>query len=145
VLLGALAILVATLQPWYVAHAVGGSADMAGWGAWSTTGVVDASLRTLPLAVLVYLTAGLLIYGAVRGSFGIAVVGAMATVAVAILPVMLLPAVDKHVPGSAAVGIDVASAPGFVLAIALLATVASWIAYARCVLRARPRGELRDA
>jgi hypothetical protein len=143
--LGALAVLAATLAPWYVAHAVDGSAHMAGWGEWSTTGVVDASLRTLPLAVLVYLTAGLMIYGAVRGSFGIAVVGAMATVVAAILPFMLVPAVDRHAPGSAAVGIDVASAPVRILVIALVATVACWIAYARCVLRASPQVETRDA
>ncbi len=80
-----------------------------------------------------------------RGSFGVAVVGAMATVAVAILPVMLVPAVDRHVQGSAAVGIDVGSAATWVLVIALVATVASWIAYARCVLRARPRADTRAA
>jgi hypothetical protein len=97
------------------------------------------------LALLVYLTAGVMIYGGVRGSFGIAVVGAMATFAVAILPVMLVPAVDRHVPGTAAVGIDVGAAATWVLVIALVATVACWIAYARCVLRARPRAETRDA
>lgn len=118
---------------------------MAGWGAWSTTGELDASLRFMPLALLVYLTAGVMIYGAVRGSFGIAVTGAMATVAAAILPIMLVPAADRHVPGSGAVGIEVASGPRWVLVIALVATVACWIAYARCVLRARPRAESRDA
>jgi hypothetical protein len=140
-----LAIAAATLKPWYFAHAVNGSADMAGWGAWSTTGELDASLRFMPLALLVYLTAGVMIYGAVRGSFGIAVTGAMATVAAAILPIMLVPAADRHVPGSGAVGIEVASGPRWVLVIALVATVACWIAYARCVLRARPRAESRDA
>jgi hypothetical protein len=140
-----LAIAAATLQPWYVAHAVDGYATMAGWGAWSTTGEVDASLRFMPLALLVYLTSGLMIYGAARGSFGIAVVGAMATVAVAILPVMLVPAVDRHLPGSGAVGIDVGAAAAWVLVIAVVAAVASWIAYARCVLRARPRAENRHA
>lgn len=137
--------MAATVAPWYAAHAVDGSAEMAGWGTWSTSGEVDASLRILPLALLVYVTAGVMIYGAVRGTFGIAVVGAMATVAVAILPVMLVPAVDRHAPGSAAVGIDVASAPWWVLVIALIATAACWIAYARCVLRASPRAETRDA
>lgn len=118
---------------------------MAGWGSWNTTGEVDASLRFMPLALLVYLTAGVMIYGAARGSFGVAVVGATATAAAAILPVMLVPAVDRHVPGSAAVGVDVGSAATWVLVIALVATVACWIAYARCVLRARPRAEGRDA
>jgi hypothetical protein len=140
-----LAIAAATLQPWYFAHAVDGYATMAGWGAWSTTGEVDASLRSMPLALLVYLTAAVMIYGAMSGSFGIAVVGAMATVAAAILPVMLVPAVDRHLAGSAAIGIDVGSAASWVLVIALVATVACWIAYARCVLRARPRAEIWDA
>lgn len=99
----------------------------------------------MPLALLVYLTAGVMIYGAVRGSFGIAVAGAMATVAAAILPHMLLSAVDRHVPGSGSVGIDVAAAPRWVLVIALVVTVACWVAYARCVLRVRPRAETRDA
>jgi hypothetical protein len=140
-----LAIVAATLQPWYSAHAADGSAEMAGWGSWSTSGEVNASLRVLPLAVLVYLAAGVMIYGAVRGTFGIAVAGAMATVAVAILPVMLVSSVDRHAPGSAAVGIDVAAAPWWVLVIALVATAACWIAYARSVLRASPRAETPDA
>lgn len=144
-ILGILAIAAATLQPWYSAHAVNGSAHMAGWGTWSTTGDVDASLRILPLAAMVYLTAGLMIYGAVRGAYGVAVVGAMATFGAAILPIMLVSAVDRHLPGSGAVGIDVASAPRTVLVISLVATVFCWVAYARCVLRARPRAETRDA
>jgi Trk-type K+ transport system membrane component len=141
VVLGVLAIAAATLLPWFSAHALSGSAEMAGWGAWTTSGHVNAGLRIMPMAVTVYSTAGLMIYGAVRGAYGIAVVGAMTTVAAAILPHMLLAMVDRRETGSESVGIDVASAPGWVLVIALVATVACWIAYARCVLRARPRAD----
>jgi len=41
----------------FAAYGVAGYAEMAGWGAWRRSGEVDASLRPLPLAVLVYLTA----------------------------------------------------------------------------------------
>jgi hypothetical protein len=108
---------------------------------WATTGHVHAGLRMMPLAVTVYATAGLMVYGAVRGLYGVAVVGAMTTVAAAILPHMLLAMIDRHETGSESVGVDVASAPRWVLVIALVATVACWIAYARCVLRARPRAD----
>ena len=49
---------------------------MTGWGVWTTTGEIDASLRPLPLALLVYLPAGVMVYGALRGAFGAAPLGA---------------------------------------------------------------------
>jgi hypothetical protein len=137
--LGVLAIAVAILLPWYSAQAVGGSADMAGWGAWTITGDVDAGLRPLPLAVLVLLAAGSMVYGAVRGAFGLAVVGAMATFAMAILPFLVMRAVDRHVPGSGSVAVEVAAAPLALLAVGFVSTVVCWIGYARCVLRPSPR------
>jgi hypothetical protein len=135
------AVAVATALPWYSAQAATGSAQMAGWGAWTTTGNVDASFRTLPLAVLVYLSAAVMIYSAARSAFGLAVVGAMAMLAAAILPFMVMPAADRHVPGSGAVGLEVAAAPLALLAIALVAATVCWIGYARCVLRPSPRAE----
>ncbi|MDT5104932.1 MAG: hypothetical protein QOI25_2445 [Mycobacterium sp.] len=136
------ALLVAvTLLPWFSAHNDYGSAQMTGWGAWTTTGEIDASLRPLPLALLVYLPAGVMIYGALRGAFGAAVVGAMATFVAGLLPFMLKPAVDRHVPGRSAVAVDVAAAPQLVVAVALLASVVCWIGYARCVLRPAPRAD----
>ncbi|MBJ7338598.1 hypothetical protein [Mycolicibacterium sp.] len=139
--LGVLAIAVATLFPWYSAQAVGGSADMAGWGAWTMTGDVDAGLRPLPLAVLVYAAAALTVYGAARSAFGIAVVGAMATFAAAILPFLVMRAVDRHVPGSGSVAVAVTTAPLVLLGIGFVATIVCWIGYARCVLRPSPRQE----
>jgi hypothetical protein len=141
VVLGALAVAAATSQPWYSAHAAHGSADMAGWGPWTTTGDVDASLRPLPLALLVYVPAGVMIYSAVRGAFGAAVVGAMATLAAAILPFMLVPLVDRHVAGGGSVAVEIAAAPRMVLAVALVVSGVCWIGYARCVLRPSPRAE----
>lgn len=135
--LGALLVAV-TLFPWFTARNDGGSAQMAGWGAWTTTGDIDASLRPLPLAVLVYLTAVVMVYGALRGAFGVAVVGAMATFASGILPFMLMPLVDRNAPGGSAVAVDVAAAPQLVIAFGLIASIACWIGYARCVLRPAP-------
>ena len=137
--LGVLAIVAATFLPWYSAQAVSGSADMAGWGVWTTTGDIGASLRTLPLAVLVYLSAGVMIYSAVRSAFGIAVVGAMATFAAAILPFLVMRAVDGHAPGAGSIAVEVATAPQTLLAIGFVATVVCWTGYARCVLRRSPR------
>ncbi|WP_263996075.1 hypothetical protein [Mycobacterium yunnanensis] len=137
--LGVLAVAVAVGLPWYAAQAVGGSADMAGWGAWSTVGDVDAGLRPLPLGVLVLPSAGLMVYGAVRGAFGLAVVGAMATFAVAVLPFLVMRAVDRHVPGSGSVAVEVAAAPLALLGVGFVGTVVCWIGYARCVLRPSPR------
>jgi hypothetical protein len=137
--LGVLAIAVAALLPWYSAEAVGGSADMAGWGAWSTTGDVDAGLRPLPLALLLLPAAGSMVYGAVRSAFGLAVVGAMGTFAVAILPFLVMRAVDRHVPGSGSVAVEVAAAPLVLLAVGFVSTVVCWVGYARCVLRPSPR------
>jgi hypothetical protein len=136
--LGALLVAV-TLFPWFSARADGGSAQMAGWGAWTTTGEVDASLRPMPLALLVYLAAGVMIYGALRGAFGAAVVGATATFAAGILPFMLMPAINRHAPGSGPVAIAVAAAPVLVVAVGLVASIVCWIGYARCVLRPVPR------
>jgi hypothetical protein len=112
---------------------------MAGWGVWTTTGEVDASLRPMPLALLVYLPVGLMIFSAVRGAFGATVVGAMATFAAGILPFMLMPAVNRHAPGSGPVAIAVAAAPVLVVAVGLVASIVCWIGYARCVLRPAPR------
>ena len=134
-----LAIAVAVLLPWYSAQAVGGSADMAGWGVWSTTGDVDAGLRPLPLALPVLPAAGAMVYGAVRGAFGLAVVGAVTSFAVAILPFLVMRAVDRHVPGSGSVAVEVAAAPLALLAVGFVSTVVCWIGYARCVLRPSPR------
>jgi hypothetical protein len=136
-----LAIVTATALPWYSATAANGSAEMAGWGVWTTTGDVDASFRTLPLAVLVYLAAGVMIYSAAKSAFGIAVVGAMATLAAAILPFLVMPAADRHVAGSGAVGVAVASGPLTLVAVGVVATTVCWIGYARCVLRPSPRAE----
>ncbi|MDT5339411.1 MAG: hypothetical protein QOD90_4916 [Mycobacterium sp.] len=136
-----LAIAAATIFPWYSALAVGGSAHMAGWGAWTAAGDVDAGLRPLPLALLVYLPAGLMVYSAVRGAFGLAVIGGMATFAAAILPFLVMRAVDRHVPGSGSVAVEVAAAPLALLSIGFAATVVCWIGYARCVLRPSPRPE----
>jgi hypothetical protein len=138
--LGTLVVAV-TLLPWFSARNDGGSAHMAGWGAWTAKGDIDASLRPLPLAVLVYLTAGVMVYGARRGAFGVAVVGAMATFAAGILPFMLMPLVDRNAPGGSAVAVDVAAAPQLVIAVGLIASIACWIGYARCVLRPSPRAE----
>ena len=114
---------------------------MAGWGVWTTTGDVDASFRTMPLAVVLYASAAATVYSAARSAFGLAVVGAMAMLASAILPFMVMPAADRHVPGSDAVGVEVAAAPLALLAIASIATAVCWIGYARCVLRAPPRAD----
>lgn len=139
--LGVLAIATATIFPWYSAQAVGGSADMAGWGAWTTTGDLDAGLRQLPLAVLVYLSAGSMVYSAVRGAFGLAVISAMANFAAAILPFLVMKAVDRHQAGSGSVAVAIATAPVALLGIGLAAAIVCWIGYARCVLRPSPRAE----
>ncbi|MDP9168185.1 MAG: hypothetical protein M3O32_19300, partial [Actinomycetota bacterium] len=123
----------------YAARAIGGSADMAGWGVWTTVGEVDAGLRPVPLALLVYLPAGLMVWSALRSAFGLAVGAAMATFAAAVLPFLVMPAVDRHVPGSESVAVEVAAAPIALLAVGFAATVACWIGYARCVLRPAPR------
>lgn len=140
--LGGLAIAAALLRPWYLAQAVDGSAAMAGWGAWTASGRVDASLRPLPLAVLVCVPAAVMIFSAVRSAFGMAVVGAMATLAATILPFMLMPAVDRRMPGRDSVAVEVAAAPVLILAVAIAAAIVSWIGYARCVLRPSPRAEI---
>jgi hypothetical protein len=134
-------VVVATVLPWFLAHGVNGSAEMAGWGAWTRSGDLDAGLRPLPLALLVYLPAAAMIAGALRGSFGVAVLGAMVTFAGALVPFMLMPAADRRLPGRDAVGITVASGPQVVTAMALVVTVICWIGYARCVLRAAPRAQ----
>ena len=133
--------MAASLLPWFSAHAVHGSAEMAGWGLWTTTGTVDAGLRPLPLAILVYLPAAAMLWGAIRGAFGVAVIGAMAAFAGGVLPFMLMPAATRSLPGGEAVGISVAMGPVLVIAVTLVATLVCWIGYARCVLRAAPRAE----
>jgi hypothetical protein len=140
VALGALLVAV-TFFPWFSVHNDDGSAQMTGWGGWTTTGHIDASLRPLPLALLVYLTACVMIHGALRGAFGVAVVGAMATFVAGLLPFMLKPAVDRHVPGRSAVAVEIAAAPQLVVAVALVASIVCWIGFARCVLRPSPRAE----
>jgi hypothetical protein len=139
--LGVSIIVAATVLPWFLAQGVNGSAEMAGWGAWTRSGDVDAGLRPLPLALLVYIPAAAMIWGALRGSFGLAVIGAMATFAGALMPFMLMPAADRRVPGRDAVGISVAAGPQVLTAIALVVTVICWIGYARCVLRPAPRAQ----
>lgn len=134
-------IVVATVCPWYTATTVGGSATLAGWGAWTEAGDLNASLRPLPLAVLAYLPAGFMIFSALRERFGAALIGAMAAVAAAILPFMTEAAVDRRLPGGDSVAVDVGSAPVLVLAFALVVFVVCWIGYARRVLRAAPRAE----
>jgi hypothetical protein len=114
---------------------------MAGWGAWTTTGDLDAGLRPLPLAVFVCLSGGAMVYAAVRAAFGVAVVAAVATFAAAVLPFLVMRAADRHVPGSGAVAIEVAAAPVALLAIGFVASVVCWIGYARCVLRPAPRAD----
>jgi hypothetical protein len=134
-------IAVATVCPWYTATTVGGSATLAGWGAWTAAGDLNASLRPLPLAVLAYLPAGFMVVSALRERFGAALIGAMATVAAAILPFMTEALVDRRLPGGESVAVDVASAPVLVLAFALVVFVVCWIGYARRVLRAAPRAD----
>jgi hypothetical protein len=138
--LGALLVAV-TAFPWFSARNDGGSAHMSGWGGWTTTGDIDASLQPMPLALLVYLTAGAMVYGALRSAFGVSVVGAMASFAAGLLPFMLMPLVDRNAPGGSAVAVDVAAAPQLVIAVGLIASIACWIGYARCVLRPSPRAE----
>ena len=58
-----------------------------------------------------------MVYSALRGAFGLAVVGAMAMLAAALLPFMVMPAADRHVPGSGAVGVEVAAAPQLAIAV----------------------------
>jgi hypothetical protein len=139
--LGVVVIVVATVCPWYTATTVGGSATLAGWGAWATTGDLNASLRPLPLAALAYVPAGFMIFSALRNHFGAALIGAMATIAAAILPFMTEAAVDRRLPGGDSVAVDVATAPVLVLAVGLVVTLVCWIGYARRVLRAAPRAE----
>jgi hypothetical protein len=134
-------IAVATLWPWYAAHTVAGSATLAGWGTWHTAGDLNAHLRTLPLAVLAYLPAGLMIFSAVKSWFGAALIGATATVAAAILPFMTKATVDRRLPGGDSVAVDIAAAPMLVLALGLVVTAVCWIGYARRVLRAAPRAQ----
>jgi hypothetical protein len=134
-----LVIVVATAAPWYTAHTVGGSTTLAGWGEWRTTGDLNASLRPLPLAVLVYLAAGFMIYGALRNGFGAALIGAIGIVAAGILPSMLMAAVDRRLPGSDSVAVEVAAAPVLVVVIGLVAVTVCWLGYARRVLRGAPR------
>jgi hypothetical protein len=139
--LGVALIVASIALPWFLASGVNGSAEMAGWGAWTRSGDIDASLRPLPLGLLVCLPAAVMIWGALRGSFGVAVVGSMATFAGGLMPLMLMPVADRRLPGRDAVGIAVASGPQVVIALALTVTVVCWIGYARCVLRAAPRAE----
>ncbi|MET4430929.1 hypothetical protein [Mycolicibacterium sp. 624] len=139
--LGVAIIVAGIALPWFHAAGVNGSADMAGWGAWTRTGEVDASLRPLPLALLVLIPAAVMIWGALRESFGIAVIGSMATFAGGLMPFMLMPVADRRAPGRDAVGIAVASGPQVVVAIAVVVTTICWIGYARCVLRPAPRAE----
>jgi len=139
--LGVAIIVAATALPWFLADGVSGSAEMAGWGAWTRSGDIDASLRPLPLTLLVYIPAAAMVWGALRGSFGVAVVGSMATFAGALMPFMLMPAADRRVSGRDAVSISVAAGPQVVVAVALVVTVVCWVGYARCVLRAAPRAE----
>jgi hypothetical protein len=134
-------IAVATLLPWYDAHTVTGSATLAGWGGWHYHGDLNASLRPLPLAVLAYLPSGFMALSAVRNRSGAALIGAMATVAAAILPFMAESLVDRRLPGGDSVGVDIAAAPVAVLVVGLVATLVCWIGYARRVLRAAPRPE----
>lgn len=112
---------------------------MAGWGAWTTTGTVDASLRPLPLALLVVVPAGLMMWGAVTSRYGATVIGAMAAFAGGVLPFLAMPAATSNAPGSEAVGISVATGPVLVIGVSFVATIVCWIGYARCVLRAAPR------
>lgn len=139
--LGVAIVVVASVWPWFTAQGGAGSAAMAGWGAWAATGALDASLRPLPLAVLVYLAAAAMLYGAVKAAFGVAVVGAMAAFGVGVLPFMLMPATTRETPGAEAVAVAVGTGPILVIAVGLLATAVCWIGYARCVLRAAPRAE----
>lgn len=136
-----LAITAATAAPWYAAYTVGGSATLAGWGVWRTSGDLNASLRVLPLAVFVYLSAAFMIYGASKRRFGIALVGGMGIVAAGIVPFGLKGVVARRLPGSDSVAVDLAAGPLLVLVIGLAVTTVCWIGYARWVLRAAPREE----
>ena len=93
-------IVVATTAPWYTTHTVDDSTTLTGWDAWRTIGDLNASLRPLPLALLVYLTACFIIYGALRNRFGTALICAIGIVAAGILPSMLMAGVNRRLPGS---------------------------------------------
>ena len=135
--------VVATAWPWFTAQGVNGTAAMAGWGGWTTTGVLDASLRPLPLAVLAYVAVVTMLVGAWRALFGVCVIGAMTAFAAGVLPYLVMPATTRVAPGSEAVGIAVATGPGLLVAVSVVATIVCWIGYARCVLRAAPRAAAR--
>jgi hypothetical protein len=141
VVLGVVILAVATIWPWYVATTVGGSATLAGWGAWQRSGDLNASLRPLPLAALACLPTAFMIFSVLRSRFGAALIGAVATVAAAILPFMTEALVDRRLPGGDSVAVDIGLAPMLVLAVGLLAALVCWIGYARWVLRAAPRAE----
>ena len=141
VVLGVVVIVVATVCPWYSATTVGGSATLAGWGVWRTSGDLNASLRVLPLAVFVYLSAAFMIYGASKRRFGMALVGGMGIVAAGILPFGLKGIVARRLPGSDSVAVVLAAGPLLVLAIGLAVTTVCWIGYARWVLRAAPTSD----
>ena len=129
------------MAPWYTASTLGGSAELAGWGAWSIIGELDASLRPLPLAVFVYVPVIFMSYGAWTRRFGLALVGALATAFGGLLPFMLKAAVDRRLPGGDAVAVAIAAAPLLVLAVGLVASTVCWVGYARWVLRAAPKAE----
>ena len=139
VVLGAVIVAVATLWPWYAVRAGAGSATLTGWGTWHVAGELNASLRPLPLGVLACLSAGFMAFSAARERFGAALIGAMATVASALLPLMTEALVDRRLPGGDSVAVDLAAAPLLVLAFGLVATLVCWIGYARRVLRAAPQ------
>ncbi len=125
--------------PWYSARTTHGHATMNGWGHWSIDGQLGASLRPLPFGALICIAAAAMIFCAVRGAFGGAIVCAMACFTVGLISVLGTSLADRHVPGSDSVGMTVETAATSIVAVGLLASIVCWIAFARCVLRPAPR------
>ena len=140
-IIAGLAIIVATIFPWYTAQTTHGHATMNVLGIWTVEGNLGASLRPLPFGILMWLVAGAMIFCAVRAMFGGTVVCAMGCFAIGLGAVLGTSLADRHVPGSDSVAITLGHAPQLSVAIGLVASIVCWIGFARCVLRPAPRAE----
>ncbi|MEZ0049846.1 hypothetical protein ABIA30_000836 [Mycobacterium sp. MAA66] len=140
-IIAGVAIVVATVFPWYTAQTTHGHATMNGLGIWTIEGNLGASLRPLPFGVLIWLVAGAMIYCAARAMFGGTVVCAMGCFAIGLAAVLGTSLADRHIPGSDSVAIALAQASRLSVGIGLLASVVCWIGFARCVLRPAPKAE----
>lgn len=136
--LGAALLAVATLQPWFHAHTVHGSATMSVWGHWSHGGPIDARLVPLPVGLLICAPAVWMVIAAMRDRFGHAFLGSVTTAVLAMLAIALKQRVATSVPGGDAVFVNLGLAPQIVLALALTATLCGWYLFARTELRDKP-------